>query len=367
MDSAQITTIHSFCSAILRENSLHFAMDPDWKVLGDAESARLTDQALVDTLDRLLEEKNPAACRLALLMPRTQIKQNLKKMLLRRWDCRALYDDLPEDDGDGILQMWKASWDAHYRSLLKKLSHSPQLPYYVEELASFEGACSDPDNQRERMRLAYIEALKALQSQSESTSELLSLLKATFPKMPRAVKDWVEGSYKEVTELLKEARKWLEDYAYEPIWNQEQNAQSAQITSDFGVLFHAADEALKKIRLEVAALDFDDMINESLYFLKKDEQLCERVASSFTFLLIDEFQDTDERQLEIARLLTERPGGPSLFLVGDAKQSIYLFRGAKEALSEHCGNKCCKRKETNQKLNGEARPDANPCLQTTMF
>jgi len=51
----------------------------------------------------------------------------------------------------------------------------------------------------------------------------------------------------------------------------------------------------------------------------------------FLFLVIDEFQDTDPLQVEIARLLAgDRPG--ALVVVGDAKQSIYRFRRAEVRL-----------------------------------
>ncbi|NLN93061.1 MAG: UvrD-helicase domain-containing protein [Candidatus Hydrogenedens sp.] len=332
VDSAQITTIHSFCAAILRENALHFQMDPDWKVLSDAESARLTERALIQTLDTLLESGNPAACRLSVLMPRHSIKEVLKKMLVRRWDYRAVFDAMPEGDAEALFTFWQERFQPLYHGLLRKLARAPQIPYFVELLQSFDGTCFDPFNTREQMRTDYIHALLSLRAGVDNLPEILTRLKADYPDMRHSGKNWVKGFYKATGEALNQVKRWMESWVWCPEWNPQENAESAQITSDFAVLFREADKELRLLRQEASALDFDDIINETLYYLKQDPALCDRVASSFTFLLIDEFQDTDSRQLDIAHLLADRPGGPSLFFVGDAKQSIYLFRGANVGL-----------------------------------
>ncbi|MBM3290403.1 MAG: hypothetical protein FJY92_09650, partial [Candidatus Hydrogenedentes bacterium] len=63
-----------------------------------------------------------------------------------------------------------------------------------------------------------------------------------------------------------------------------------------------------------------------------------RTARGLRHVLIDEFQDTDGVQYEIARLLADAPDGPDLFIVGDAKQSIYYFRGAEVDVFDRARN-----------------------------
>jgi ATP-dependent helicase/nuclease subunit A len=87
------------------------------------------------------------------------------------------------------------------------------------------------------------------------------------------------------------------------------------------------------------ALDFDDLLLRTRDLLRNTPAVRERYHERFRALLIDEFQDTDEVQAEIIRLLAAPPDadldGPprfapgKLFIVGDRKQSIYRFRRAR--------------------------------------
>src|SRR6202043_3225682 len=68
---------------------------------------------------------------------------------------------------------------------------------------------------------------------------------------------------------------------------------------------------------------------ERLHRLLEDANVCEELTREFRFLMIDEYQDTDEAQYELARLLTSQFGtSNNLAIIGDPKQAIYTFRNA---------------------------------------
>ena len=96
---------------------------------------------------------------------------------------------------------------------------------------------------------------------------------------------------------------------------------------------HDIDEVTKvytryqKHLRENNALDFDDLLNETRLLLRKNEDARNQLSGRFSYILVDEFQDTNAVQYEIVKLLATVHG--NLFAVGDDDQSIYGWRGAK--------------------------------------
>lgn len=74
------------------------------------------------------------------------------------------------------------------------------------------------------------------------------------------------------------------------------------------------------------AMDFDDMIFNTVVILRDFPEIREKYGSQFRYIMVDEYQDTNHMQYELVRLLSEVSG--NLCVVGDDDQSIYRFRGA---------------------------------------
>ena len=99
-------------------------------------------------------------------------------------------------------------------------------------------------------------------------------------------------------------------------------------------------EAYRKYRISLSknnALDFDDLLLLPVFLLKQNQQIREYWHKRFKHILIDEYQDTNRTQYELIKLITTGNTSPdiflnwnnrSIFVVGDADQSIYSFRAA---------------------------------------
>lgn len=92
--------------------------------------------------------------------------------------------------------------------------------------------------------------------------------------------------------------------------------------SNMEITFAAAYEKKTK---EYNALDFQDLLNKTRDLFKEFPKVLEKYQDKFKYILIDEFQDTDNIQYEIIKMLARKSN--NLFAVGDDDQSIYSFRG----------------------------------------
>lgn len=85
------------------------------------------------------------------------------------------------------------------------------------------------------------------------------------------------------------------------------------------------DEYLQRLKL-FNAVDFDDLIVQPLRILKESKSIREIYLERYRYFLVDEFQDTSERQYELLHVLAGESG--NICVVGDDDQSIYSWRGA---------------------------------------
>ncbi len=100
-----------------------------------------------------------------------------------------------------------------------------------------------------------------------------------------------------------------------------QNIQSAQ-QSIISMIWHDYEQALKKEK----ALDFDDLLLETVLLLKKYPAIKQQLRERWEYVHIDEYQDTNEVQYELTKLLVGKD--ENICVVGDTDQNIYSWRGA---------------------------------------
>jgi len=92
-------------------------------------------------------------------------------------------------------------------------------------------------------------------------------------------------------------------------------------------LFAQAYVLYQKKLKECNALDFDDLLYLTVKLLNESEQARTLYQKRWSFVLIDEYQDTNSAQYRLAKILVEKHG--NIFAVGDPDQSIYSWRGAR--------------------------------------
>ncbi len=80
-------------------------------------------------------------------------------------------------------------------------------------------------------------------------------------------------------------------------------------------------------RFSIHKLNFDDIIWLTVTLFRTNPGIALQLRNRFRYVLVDEFQDTDQKQWEIVKNISRWDDGGNLLIVGDMKQAIYRFRG----------------------------------------
>lgn len=115
--------------------------------------------------------------------------------------------------------------------------------------------------------------------------------------------------------------------------NERSDLQAYKATScdskSFRAIFNEYDNRLRRS----GKIDFDDMLGYCYELLKERPDILGAWQRKFRYILVDEFQDINQLQYDIVRMLAAPED--NLFIVGDDDQSIYRFRGAKPQIMLH--------------------------------
>ncbi|MBO4823274.1 MAG: UvrD-helicase domain-containing protein [Clostridia bacterium] len=133
----------------------------------------------------------------------------------------------------------------------------------------------------------------------------------------KVLKDIIKEEFKEIdSDLYKSAIEGLSR------WKTTGIIEFTSYHDALVKIFNTYREQLKKNN----AYDFDDLLLETLKLLKTNTVVCDKLQNYFQYILVDEFQDTNEIQYEIVSLLAQKHR--NIMVVGDEDQCIYSWRGA---------------------------------------
>ena len=142
----------------------------------------------------------------------------------------------------------------------------------------------------------------------------LSLIKAAYRALGLDEKDFLQ--YRAVLSRISAAKNRRE--TPQDLYKNAVNQESERVAAVF--------EEYEKTLRNANALDFDDLLLEAVRLLHTDQPTREAWNRRLSYVMVDEYQDTNRSQYELMRLLTEAHG--NVCVVGDEDQSIYSWRGA---------------------------------------
>jgi ATP-dependent helicase/nuclease subunit A len=340
-----ISTIDAFCLALLREFPLEADVDPGFELADETETPRLVDDALERTLraGRGIATQQPEMALLFAQLGEYQLRQGLMRLIDRRlvaWNAlnrflqgaqnitvdesvarllarlRAGFDSVPggveallatgPDHGDFVL------FARDLRELLRDPAPSPALTQALlarvrEHFLTQDGAS------RKRLPLTY---KKADFRSARDYDRHVALVQSIGPYLVEALDEY----RRDINLVLSRAVRQL-----------------------FAIALGEYQKTLRKH----GVLDFSDVLQRTLMLLGQMDEFSRsrfKLEARYQHVLVDEFQDTSRAQWELVELLVrswaagvglaESALAPSIFIVGDRKQSIYGFRDAEVAVMD---------------------------------
>lgn len=318
MDSARIDTIHGLCASILRANAAQAGIDPKFDVLDEIEASILLENAV----EEALASSDPALLALFSFYDADKILSSITRQDLV---SLALPDEAPNPDA--LLQIWREQWS-------EEVLRARQRLFQREDVQQVMDAAGYPADDKlgalYQQYQAYFASIAA-EDDAESIWQLIAEChsRGKVGNVGSAASWGDAQTKKEAAGLLRGARdrlKGLLDEVGGPLG--ELDAQSAQLLPLWIGLLKKVQGAYRKLKMERALVDFDDLERLTAQVLSQEHIRQRYREAEFNHLLVDEFQDTNDRQWQIIRALGDLDRGGALFAVGDPKQSIYGFRGA---------------------------------------
>lgn len=298
VDDAWISTIHGMCSRILRAHALELGIDPEFTVLTDTDE--LMDQAVEHVLGRATA---PDAA--------PELAASLK----------ALYAWYPMA-GEGGPFGAGTTIKGLVRDLLEL---SSQLPGGMDDVCVARGQ-ADTSALADAYRAA-LGASKATTEKAQVALDAIDAFEASGKTMEDAARLMMSCSMPRASKAFpKEQVELLKAEAADAFINIVLACGGPALDALVG-LDRAVEAEYRALKADQSALDNNDLLRMAYEALRDYPAIRAAYEGRFKMVMIDEFQDTDQMQVDLIRYLTGA-GERALCTVGDAQQSIYRFRGA---------------------------------------
>jgi DNA helicase II / ATP-dependent DNA helicase PcrA len=266
-------------------------------------------------------------------------------------------------EGQSLTLLEELGADSLLRGLVAKLPYSDPLKFadnYIGDLKSFISECKrallSPDDIGEvsKHNLAFIKTANkacrqhldklaavnkksvpiferlhqffAEQPDTEHPDDVLPLVRYAQGELAAALAYFTDTA--KTTLLTEWKRRWLaKDETGRFVID---GAKANQRLSAAAGIYRKYEASLRRQHL----YDYDDMILRAIEALETNPELKYSLAENYSYIMLDEFQDTNPAQFKLVKLLTDHPvheGRPNILAVGDDDQAIYAFQGANHA------------------------------------
>jgi len=360
IDGLTIKTFHSFCYSILRNYGVN-EFDNKFRIIGDEKrddedelSKHVAPETVFEVVHKLLIEQCEDTEYL-LQLKRYILDYIIDKIHLKKADPKFLPKDgkyFTTLDGTKVRSkseqfiadwLYRHSIKYEYEPLLNVKDFSfhpdfyiPAANLYIEHISEKSYSTQNKEEQFKKGNLLLVKTFESMTTDSALFNHTLDKIvknrlpsnyhktvtlnfKEEFHGYQEDVKDFVQQIMR-ITDMIK-----VENNDIDSVLENARKDQHERVRN----FYELANPIVKKYInycTDKSYLDFNDLISRSISLFKNYPDISNKYKSKYKYILVDEFQDVNNLQVDLIKLLlTDQT---QLFCVGDDWQSIYGFRGS---------------------------------------
>ncbi|MDV0443002.1 UvrD-helicase domain-containing protein [Methanorbis rubei] len=331
---AAITTFHGFCAAILREFALDAGIDPGFEILDEMEKQVLTTISIRNVLMRPPEFLYEDA---SFLFADVSSLEKIVAELLPQYTEFEKFFPTNAEEKKFCITRWRQLMTDAVREHQKIFFADPSTKKSISELKVFAELYSRVDDTGGKYLRAVRQSLEILceADEEEFCAAVAALKAANGTKTGKTLgskgvfgEDLIRFRESFAT-LKKSCDSFPSGWSYLPSEEDPFTEESVNVIAALGRITREVHARYQREKQQRNALDFEDLIRLAGNLTEKD-QVQKVLRKRFSYILVDEVQDTDPAQSAIIWRIVGAldPSNDAIFLVGDPKQSIYAFRNA---------------------------------------
>ena len=357
MGSAHISTVHAFCSRVLREFPFQAGVPANFNIIQGIDQKLLLQQTIKNTLKEIATDTaDRHRAELTRLLQRYGGQQKLVDFFFAMVNQRDIIEHLIREIYDdrntsNIREDWEQSARIELMATIDQLMSEINI---VEFIPCLNTVLKVAKGKKAEETKKLTEQLESLYEQNPDSPEVQNLLKdiadlittqddniRTTSFLPKSIDrteimdqiKFLEPTAKKIKDLPtleKDKRDRVETDREDEI----DDDFLIDTTRDLLTLYERILTEYQNAKLSQGKLDFSDLQIKTRDLLKSNEGIRQELVSRHKYYMIDEYQDTNELQYNLVMWLTNKLKNANLFIVGDPKQSIYAFRGADVSIFE---------------------------------
>lgn len=323
LERAHITTIHSFCRRILQRYPVEAGLDPEFTVLEEFDARWMLKQAAQEALSTYLQSNQSHSKKIELLerwlvgVGVKSAQSQLMSVVLQLFTFGWSADDLRRVTFNHVQQLeteWQMKWESEFAVWEMQLLQAADELLQVKKIKKADEFRRNWSDLRQRW--------KETQTIAERLQLLVALEQALGSNWGR------KEEVKQALEKSREARAKLLDLMETRLYFPDEK----ELLQVFSELIAEIVERYQQEKTEHAGVDFDEMQWRVCLLLEQYPEIQAELRERIRYLMVDEYQDTNDLQKKLIDLIVKDSTPGKLFVVGDPKQSIYRFRGADVSL-----------------------------------